>query len=216
MTTEELNNLSTAELEALLQKRKEAEHNTALQRREAYEGIRAELLNRMSAKVEAVCFDAKAFAELCTKESTAFREVLSEYGQLRNPGQLSFTIRDDKFKWEVKSNKVKRFDERADAAAARLIEFLQAWIKKQQDGVDNPMYQLAMTLLERNKYGDLDYKSISKLYDLESRFNDPEYTDIMNLFKESHLVEGTAINHYFYKRDNLGVWRKLEPSFNRL
>ncbi len=216
MTNEELNNLSTAELEALLQKRKEAEHNTALQRRDAYEAIREDLLMRMLQRVEAVCFDAKAFADFCTQESVAFREVLAEYGQLRNPGQLSFTIRNDKFKWEVKSNKVKRFDERADAAASRLIEFLQAWIKKQKDGVDNPMYQLAMTLLERNKYGDLDYKSISKLYDLESRFNDPEYTDIMNLFKESHLVEGTAINHYFFKRDDLGVWRKLEPSFNRL
>lgn len=216
MGTVDLSKLSTADLEAALQERKKQEHNTALERREAYEGIRAELLSRMSEHVDRVCFDAKAFADLCTNESTAFREVLSEYGQLRNPGQMSYTIRNDKFKWEVKSNKVKRFDERADAAAARLIEFLQAWIQKQRDGVDNPMYQLAMTLLERNKYGDLDYKSISKLYDLESRFNDPEYTDIMNLFKESNIVEGTAINHYFYKRDDLGVWRKMEPSFNRL
>ena len=215
METIDLSRLSSAELEAALQRKREEERNTALQRREAYEGIRAELLTRMSARVEAVAFDVKSFAEECMNESAAFREVLAEYGQLRSPGQMSFTIRDDKFKWEVRSNKVKRFDERADAAAARLIEFLQAWIKKQQDGVDNPMYQLAMTLLERNKYGDLDYKSISKLYDLESRFNDPEYTDIMNLFKESHLVEGTAINHYFFKRDDLGVWRKLEPSFNR-
>lgn len=212
----DLSKLSTAELEALLQERKENERNTALKRREAYEGIRAELLQRMSVQVEAVCFDAQAFANLCTKESTAFREILKEYGQLRSQEQMTFTIRDNNFKWEVKSNKVKRFDERADAAAARLIEFLQAWIQKQKDGIDNPMYQLAMTLLERNKYGDLDYKSISKLYDLESRFNDPEYSDIMNLFKESHLVEGTAINHYFSKRDELGVWRRLEPSFNRL
>lgn len=215
METIDLSKLSAAELEAALQRKREEERNTALQRREAYEGIRAELLTRMSARVEAVAFDAKSFADECTNESAAFREVLAEYGQLRNPGQLSFTIRDDKFKWEVKSNKVKRFDERADVAAARLIEFLQAWIKNQQDGIDNPMYQLAMTLLERNKYGDLDYKSISKLYDLETKFNNPEYTDIMNLFRESNIVEGTAINHYFYKRDDLGVWRKLEPSFNR-
>ena len=73
-----------------------------------------------------------------------------------------------------------------------------------------------MTLLERNKNGDLDYKSISKLYELENQFADPEYSDIMNLFKESHLVEGTATNFYFYEKDNLGVWRKLEPSFNRM
>ena len=116
----------------------------------------------------------------------------------------------------MKSNKVKKFDERADVAASRLIDFLQTWIQGKEDGADNPMYQLAMTLLERNKNGDLDYKSISKLYDLESRFDDPEYSAIMALFKESHLVEGTATNFYFYEKDTLGVWRKLEPSFNRM
>ena len=38
----------------------------------------------------------------------------------------------------------------------------------------------------------------------------------MKLFKESHLVEGTVINFYFYEKTDLGVWKKLEPSFNRL
>lgn len=140
-----------------------------------------------------------------------------EYGQLkRGDQQMSFTAQEGNFKIEVKSNKVKKFDERADVAAARLIEFLQNWIQGKDDGADNPMYQLAMTLLERNKNGDLDYKSISKLYELDNQFNDPEYSDIMNLFKESHLVEGTATNFYFYEKDNMGVWRKLEPSFNRM
>jgi hypothetical protein len=173
-------------------------------------------MHRVQRSVETICQDVQGFANLCVKESTAFREVMSEYGQLRSPGQLSYTLREDNFKWEIKSNKVKRFDERADVAAARLIDFLKAWIQNRKDGTENPMYQLAMTLLERNKYGDLDYKSISKLYDLESQFSDPEYSSIMQLFKESNITEGTAINFYFYRRDDLGVWRKLEPSFNRL
>ena len=42
------------------------------------------------------------------------------------------------------------------------------------------MYQLAMSLLERNRQGDLDYKSISKLYELEDKFDD-EYKGIMEL-----------------------------------
>ena len=78
------------------------------------------------------------------------------------------------------------------------------------------MYLLAITLLERNKYGDLDYKSISKLYELEDRFGDPEYSEIMNLFRESNVIEGTATNYYFEEKDSRGVWRRLEPSFNRL
>ena len=79
------------------------------------------------------------------------------------------------------------------------------------------MYQLAMVLLDRNKEGDLDYKNISKLYQLESKFNDCEYSrEIMELFKESHLVEGNAIRYYFWRKDKNEVWRRIEPSFNRL
>ena len=149
-------------------------------------------------------------------ETEAFRKVMEEYGQLRFDNQLSFTLQEGNFKIEVKTNKVKKFDERADVAAARLIEFLRNWIAGKEKGTDNPMYQLAMTLLERNKYGDLDYKSISKLYDLEEQFNDNDYSETMSLFRESHLVETTATNFYFSEKNDMGVWKKLEPSFNRL
>jgi hypothetical protein len=211
-----VNEMSLQEIEELLKEKREQAKNEALRRRDAYEGIRAELVQRIEGVVGKVSQDVKNFSSLCNKESAAFREVMGEYGQLRSPGQMSFTIEEKNFRWSIKSNKVKRFDERADVAAARLIDFLKAWIQSREDGTENPMYQLAMTLLERNKYGDLDYKSISKLYDLESQFSDPEYSSIMQLFKESNVTEGTAINHYFYRKDALGVWRKIEPSFNRM
>jgi hypothetical protein len=209
-----LSEMSSQELEELLKKKKAEEHEAAMQRRAAYEGIRAELAHDVMQKVLMVSADAKDFAKYCNDQYTAFRETMEEYGQLKSATQMGFTLCVNDFKWEVKRNKVKRFDERADVAAARLIEFLRDWIKNQKDGTENPMYQLAMTLLERNKYGDLDYKSVSKLYDLEQRFNSEEYSSIMQLFKESNAVEATAVNHYFYQRDKDGVWRKIEPSVN--
>ena len=72
-----------------------------------------------------------------------------------------------------------------------------------------------MTMIERNRQGDLDYKSVSKLYELEDRF-DSEYTEIMDLFRESNVVYKTAVNYYFHKRDENGVWHRIEPSFCRL
>ena len=213
----DLSNLTSKELEELLAKKRQEEREAGIRKREAYEGIKAEMICGMKHKVSTVCIEVQGLHKFCQDELGAFRDVMLEYGQLkRGNAQMSFTVQDDNFKIEVKSNKVKKFDERADVAAARLIEFLQNWIQGKEDGADNPMYQLAMTLLERNKNGDLDYKSISKLYELENQFADPEYSDIMNLFKESHLVEGTATNFYFYEKDNMGVWRKLEPSFNRM
>lgn len=144
------------------------------------------------------------------------RSLMREYGAVKSLSQQSYTITDGDFKLEVRSNKVKRFDERADMAAERLIEYLKGYMERSQNGTDDPMYQMAMTLLERNKAGDLDYKSISKLYELEDRF-DAEYGEIMGLFKEANVVQATALNYYFSKRNpETGVWSRIEPSFCRL
>jgi hypothetical protein len=212
----DLSKISSADLEELLKKKREQERQVALTKREAYEGIRAELLFKVEQKVRAVTQDVKDLSDFIVSETGAFYEVMKEYGQLRKEGQMSFLIPSERFRLEAKTNKVKRFDERADIAASRLIEFLQDWIKNSEKGSDDPIYQLAMTLLERNKYGDLDYKSISKLYDLEQRFGNEEYSAIMQLFKESNIIEGTATNFYFWEKSDLGVWRKIEPSFNRM
>lgn len=214
--TKSLKDYTTEELEAILAERKEQKRQQELARRDAYEAIRAQLVMDTERAVTATIEAVKGLVDFCNKNVLPFREILSEYGQLRMSGQMSFTIQEGDFRVEVKSNKVKKFDERADAAATRLIEFLKCWIEGKEDGQDNPMYQLAMTMLERNKYGDLDYKSISKLYEMEAKFNDEEYSAIMALFKESHLVDGTRENFYFYRRNDMGVWVKLEPSFNRM
>ena len=101
-------------------------------------------------------------------------------------------------------------------AADRLIDYLKRYMQNSEKGSDDPMYQMAMTLLERNKMGDLDYKSISKLYELEDKF-DEEYADIMLLFKEANVVQRNATNYYFSRRNpENGVWTRIEPSFCRL
>ena len=210
-----LKDLSADERKELMAQLRQQESDDRINRREAYEGIRATFMMEVQAKLSPMVEDVKAFREWIEKESSTFNDVMREYGQLRKSEQESFTVVDGKFKVEVKSNKVKSFDERADIAAERLIEYLKQYVQKTEKGIDDPMYQLAMTLLERNKMGDLDYKSISKLYELEDRF-DGEYSEIMDLFRESNVVQKTAVNYYFSKRDDNGVWRRIEPSFCRL
>lgn len=185
-------------------------------RRDAYEGIRKDFVKRVSEQVLGMESKVLQLHDFVTGEASAFFEVMKEYGQLRRENQLSFQLTEDDFKIEVKTNRVKKFDERADIAASRLIEFLEKWIEDSEKGTSDPMYQLAMTLLERNQQGDLDYKSISKLYELETNFASAEYSDIMQLFKEANVVDGTATNYYFSRRDERGVWRKVEINFNRL
>lgn len=212
----DINNLSKEERAELLHALKKQEKEDSINRREAYETLRHQFAFDVESKLMPVVNNVAGFREWLEAESGAFRNVMRDYGQLRRgEEQASFSVVDGNFKLEVKSNKVKSFDERADMAAERLINYLKDYIRRTDKGVDDPMYQLAMTLLERNKQGDLDYKSISKLYFLESNF-DEEYAAIMQLFKESNVVYKTAVNYYFYKRDENGVWRRVEPSFCRL
>ncbi len=208
--------LSIEQMAEIFEQKKREQKELKMNKRAAYEGIRADLVFKIENAVRRVADDVQQLFNFVCEETEAFRAIMGEYGQLRRENQMSYQLEEGNFRIEVKTNKVKKFDERADLAATRLIEFLTLWISESDKGQSDPMYQLAMTLLERNKYGDLDYKSISKLYELEEDFNSEEYSAIMVLFRESNVVEGTATNFYFWERNNMGVWKKVEPSFNRL
>lgn len=211
----DLSTMTQEEKIALRKQLQAEERSDRMAKREAYEAVRGAFLKDVRQQLEAVATQVVDFKAWIDENAGAFREVLEEYGRLRKSNQQNYTVQDGSFKLEVKCNKVKSFDERADVAAERLMEYLKDYVSKSDKGVDDPMYQLAMTLLERNKQGDLDYKSISKLYEMEDRFDD-EYRQIMELFRESNIVNTTTTNYYFYRRDDLGVWRRIEPSFCRL
>lgn len=190
--------------------------NDRMAKRESYEALRGEFMHDVLGRVESVESEVSGFKKWLDEETAAFTKLMREYGAVKSESQQSYTITDGNFKLEVKFNKVKGFDERADMAAERLVDYLKRYMEASEKGVEDPMYQMAMTLLERNKTGDLDYKSISKLYELEDRF-DEEYAEIMRLFKEANVVQTTATNYYFSKRNpENGVWTRIEPSFCRL
>lgn len=209
-------NLTKEQRAELLAQLQNEVKNDRMAKRESYEGLRSQFMHDVFSKVEKVESEVSGFKKWLDGETSAFTKMMREYGAVKNDGQQSYTITDGDLKLEVKFNKVKGFDERADLAAERLVDYLKRYMQASEKGVEDPMYQMAMTLLERNKTGDLDYKSISKLYELEDKF-DSEYAEIMHLFKEANVVQNTATNYYFSKRNpESGVWHKIEPSFCRL
>ena len=215
MKKEMLEGLSPEEKKELLATLQNEANEEKNNRRQAYEELRKKFADDVQKHLMQVVDEVTSFHEWLDKECSAFKEIMREYGQLRADEQRSFTLTVDEFRLTVAANKVKGFDERADMAAERLVDYLKRYVQNREKGTDDAMYQMAMTLLERNKSGDLDYKSISKLYDLETRF-DAEYAEIMQLFKESNVVQRNAQNFYFHRRDEVGVWRKVEPSFCRM
>ena len=213
----DLSQMTAEEKKALLAQLNADANESRQAKRDANEGLRAEIMHRVEEFLVNVTADVKGFKQWLEKESEGFISVMRDYGQLKNADQRNYTITDGDFRLQVASNSVKGFDERADMAAERLVAYLKNYMQKSEKGQEDPMYQLAMTLLERNQRGDLDYKSISKLYELEDKFGDQEYKDIMMLFKESNVVQKTAVNYYFFRRHKeTGVWMRIEPSFCRL
>lgn len=212
----DIKSLSKEQRAALMAQLQQEEKEDRIARRETYEALRGEFMHEVKTNVLEMVNAVTGFRGWLEKEADAFTKVMKEYGQVKSDEQRSYTITDGDFRLEVKSNKMKGFDERADMAADRLIDYLKRYMQNSEKGSDDPMYQMAMTLLERNKMGDLDYKSISKLYELEDKF-DEEYADIMRLFKESNVVQRNATNYYFSRRNpENGVWTRIEPSFCRL
>lgn len=64
----DLSKLSSKDLEALLARKREEEHQLALQKRAAYEGIRAELVQKVEGKVHTVCQEVKKLHTFCVDE----------------------------------------------------------------------------------------------------------------------------------------------------
>jgi hypothetical protein len=212
----DIKSLSKEQRAALMAQLQQEEKEDRIARRETYEALRGEFMHEVKTNVLEMVNAVTLFRRWLEQEADAFTKVMKEYGQVKSDEQRSYTITDGDFRLEVKSNKVKGFDERANMAADRLIDYLKRYMQNSEKGSDDPMYQMAMTLLERNKMGDLDYKSISKLYELEDKF-DEEYADIMRLFKEANVVQRNAINYYFSRwNPENGVWTRIEPSFCRL
>nr|DAL82953.1 MAG TPA: Protein of unknown function (DUF3164) [Caudoviricetes sp.] len=211
-----INDLSKEERAKLLAELQNEERQNRIERRETYEGLRASFMKEVEENVTEITKVVEYFKAWLEQEVEGFVAIMKNYGQVRKSDQRSYTITDGDFRLEIAGNKVKGFDERADLAAERLIDYLKRYMKRSEKGADDPMYQMAMTLLERNKAGDLDYKSISKLYELEDKF-DSEYGEIMGLFKEANVVQKNAVNYYFQKRNpETNVWKRIEPSFCRM
>lgn len=212
----DIDKLTEKERDALLIKLSAKKKQDAINRKRNYQKARVRFITSVERRLRKYVKDGKAFKEWLRVEAETYYNMLKDYGELKREEQLGFTVNSENFRIQVKGNRVKRFDERADIAVKRLMDYLDGWIKRSGNGDGNPLYKLAMSLLQRNEYGDLDYKSISRLYELEGDFNDPEYSEIMQLFRESNTVEGNVIRFYFEERDELNRWKRLEPSFNQM
>lgn len=212
----DVSTLSAVELEKLLKQKKQEELEQERQRKLDYQTIKEDTATELQATL---CKLMKATTEAyhnIQQTAYAHRELMKEYGQLKSDEQLNYNLISGNFKFECKAQKIKGFDETATVASTRLMQFLDKYLLGYNGDVNSPNYLLIKKLAQGRRDGSFDYKNLSVFYELETNFADPEYSDIMKLFRNSNIEKDTAMRYYFYTREHEHAeWERIEPSFNR-
>jgi uncharacterized protein DUF3164 len=202
------------ELEAKLAEAKKEQADEEKQERKKY------IANR-DATVINLCTQAKELNHILTNLSVLAhaamrqqKQKLSEYGRLRKNSKGGFELKteDGLFKIRYGYTSIPTYDERATKAEDLLKEFLKTTIKQKDLGA----YEIIMSLLERNKAGQLEFSRISKLYQLEDRYTDERWLEAIKLFKESFRVTGSKMQLAFYQLNAKNEYELINLNFSSL
>lgn len=211
-----LENLSTDELEQLLQKRKKAETEKLKKARKAYEDKREAIINELSQEAQELQDKLIAFKKKAFETLLDFREQMLDYGDVRNGenNKGNFEIKNDQLKILFSKQVRKQFDERASLAEEHISRFLNTFVKKK----DRVSFDLVTSLLKRNEEtGKFDINLINRLYKLEDRFDNPDWKKGIQLFKEAYNEFGTASYiRFFKKNEKLNGFDPVVLEFSRL
>lgn len=212
MSTDILNNIPTADLEAMLAKRKEGEKSQRDKEREAYEALKDETVTKLvtgAITLNAALADFKVDA---FKDAQAVYQVLQDYSDRHSDGKGNFTIENKAktLRMSYKKQGKPSFDERSHQAEKHIFDF----VKNKYVG-DKDTSDFIMSLLER-KNGSLDIDLIQKLYAMEDRFEDANWKRGIALLKESYTFMHSKDYINFEQKDDKGEWQPIVLQFSRV
>lgn len=199
MSEKSIDQMTTEELQAYLEKRQKQEIAQKKRERERYEkhvDDTASQIVRNGIRISKMMAEYKANA---IKELEAIREELNKYGAIKANSKGGFLLRtnDGSGKVIYKYSSICDWDERAGKAEALLIDFLGDVVRKR----DKDLFELILGLLEKNKEGKLEFSRMQALYAKETLFKDPRWVEAIRLFKESFRVVDSKMRLEVYERD---------------
>lgn len=205
--------LSADELEQLLKTKSDQEKKEKIHKRNRYEKDRDVLIKSLSAKARMISQNLEEFKQNTFEQLDTFKAQMLEYGNVKTSGKGNFTIKSDDGLLKVEfSNQIKKeFDERAEAAALLMDEFLQDFVKKK----DRKSYALIQSLLTRKGADkNFDVNLINRLEKMRDEFDHPKWTEALDLFKESYRETGSARYVRFYQQNpSSQAWEMIPLNF---
>jgi len=202
------NEMTPEQLEALAAKKRKEAVEKRQKERAAFESTLEETTSQMVGKALELAKMLEKFYKQTTDDLNAMRDILNEYGMIKGNSKGGFHLKtkDGKYKVVYRFKTLCDWDVRADKAEDLLKDFLKDVVLKR----DVDSYELLMALLEKNKFGNLEFSRIQSLYSQVDRFEDPRWKEAIRLFQESFVTTGSKMSLEFYKRaDESGKWEPI-------
>lgn len=209
-----LENLSSAELEKLLAEKKKQEKEQRQKLKREYEAKRDAMVSKMVNLAIEQHIKLKEFKDKAMAEVEAFRELAKTYGDIKSNSKGGFGLRtkDQKYMMVLDRNTKPEYDERAGMAEQLLKEFLEDKVKKH----DLKVYRTISALMERNKKGDYTPARIASLLKIKDNYDDVRWIKAMELFEESFQNRTISMSLSFYIKDENGKDQLISLSFPSL
>ena len=208
----DISQLSEEELEKALEAKKEAKRKIELAARAAYEEEKAALAERLCEKAARVEIMLRELNHLARNEMFAFQEKARVYGGLRANSKGGFSIEAGPCKVRLKYHAIMDFDERVKLAEENLRDFMGDFVKKR----DRVLYDLLMSLLEKNRDGNLEPNRVMEILKHEDKFDDPRWLMACKLFRESYQQNATRWYLEFATKNEQGKWVPVVLNFSAL
>lgn len=214
MANKKLENISTEELEKMLEKRKRIEADEREKHKAQYEAQRDELVLDYSQDAISLAHDLQEFKEELDHQMEVQAERLRDYGEMRANSKGGFSITNEKGQYKItrRRNTSPAWDERADKAEGLLQDFFKDTVKKR----DKKLAEILMSYLSKNKDGALRYSSVMKLMQHRDKFTDKRWLEALRLLQESYNSGFTKYYYEFYLKGESGEWEKINLNFSSI
>lgn len=208
MNTQNLKELTTAELEAELNKRHQNEATEREKKRNEYESLKDNVINDLAPYAKQLSDNLAKFKEKAFSDLGSLYDLLKDYSKRHQDGKGNFKIENEEYRIQFKRQGKGTFDERSHQAEKHIVDFLSSKYEGDQDTKD-----LIMSLLER-KNGALDILLVQKLYSMEDRFDDDNWREGIKLLKESYSFNLSKDYVSFFSKNENNEWQSINLNFS--
>lgn len=208
------NELTIEELDYLVRQKQTELRALKKRNRTKYETFRDATIEQLVQKATELSAEIVAFKQQSSLAVAELYKQAIEYGTANPDNQGNATFKTKSLGMGVKfsTRKIMEYDERAEQATALIRDFLSDKVKRK----DKAIYDLVISLIEKDQDGKLSPANIQKLYLHEDKFDDERWTKALELYKESYVLRDTCPYISFMHTDKQGKWVAIPLSFSKV